>query len=135
MGELSIPNMNRTRRNSAPAVPFLSERGTLDAVSDGGTHSVAWASLPAEWVKFGSEKSDSHSGCSPVAEESPQVSRGSAGHASGSCKPCAWFWRPGSCSNGSNCLFCHSCDDQAIERAKRERRHGRRVAKKTAKIE
>jgi len=51
--------------------------------------------------------------------ESPSKfpSIGSALHGSGSCKPCAWFWKPSGCSNGSDCRHCHLCseEDQAQE--------------------
>ncbi|CAE7247412.1 unnamed protein product [Symbiodinium natans] len=36
------------------------------------------------------------------------VSLGSAGHGTGTCKPCAFFHTKG-CSSGKNCTFCHMC--------------------------
>ena len=39
---------------------------------------------------------------------------GSQLHGQGLCKPCAWFWRPGSCQRGADCL-----SDISIERATR----------------
>lgn len=52
--------------------------------------------------------------------DSGQRSKGSALHASGQCKPCAWSWRPGGCSKGYNCIFCHSCDAEAHYQYKKE---------------
>jgi hypothetical protein len=37
------------------------------------------------------------------------VSLGSAAHATGACKPCAWFWKPQGCQNGNLCRHCHAC--------------------------
>jgi len=34
---------------------------------------------------------------------------GSAGHWTGDCKPCAFFYKRG-CTNGFQCTFCHLCD-------------------------
>mmetsp|Transcript_31384 Transcript_31384/g.57618 ORF Transcript_31384/g.57618 Transcript_31384/m.57618 type:complete len:553 (+) Transcript_31384:54-1712(+) len=37
------------------------------------------------------------------------LSVGSALHASGNCRPCAWFWKEGGCRNGKDCGHCHLC--------------------------
>jgi len=34
---------------------------------------------------------------------------GSHLHATGMCKPCAWYWKPQGCNNGADCLHCHLC--------------------------
>lgn len=34
---------------------------------------------------------------------------GSILHGTGSCKPCAWFWKPQGCHNGTECGHCHLC--------------------------
>lgn len=36
-------------------------------------------------------------------------SHGAVLHATGQCKPCAWFWKPEGCGNGRECLHCHLC--------------------------
>mmetsp|Transcript_18329 Transcript_18329/g.49275 ORF Transcript_18329/g.49275 Transcript_18329/m.49275 type:complete len:295 (-) Transcript_18329:192-1076(-) len=46
---------------------------------------------------------------------------GAAGHFDGTCRPCAHYWRPGGCSNGVNCTFCHVCDADALKRWKKEK--------------
>jgi len=43
------------------------------------------------------------------------LSFGSETHGSGECKPCAWFHRPGGCSNGPECQHCHLCPENAIK--------------------
>ncbi|CAJ1333820.1 unnamed protein product [Effrenium voratum] len=36
-----------------------------------------------------------------------QVSKGSAGHAKGTCRPCHYFHSRTGCANGDQCMFCH----------------------------
>lgn len=45
----------------------------------------------------------------------PSHSLGSAGHGTGECKPCAWYYKPQGCSMGSGCDFCHLCDAGEIK--------------------
>jgi hypothetical protein len=46
---------------------------------------------------------------------------GSALHATGECKPCAWFHHKNGCISGDNCEFCHLCPVGEIRRRKKER--------------
>lgn len=48
-------------------------------------------------------------------------SRGSALHAWGACKPCAFVFQDG-CANGLDCEFCHLCEPGERKRRKKERR-------------
>lgn len=57
----------------------------------------------------------------PALPTGPLPSPGSAGHAGGNCKPCAFLHTKG-CSNGANCQFCHLCDQEEKKRRKREKR-------------
>jgi hypothetical protein len=50
-----------------------------------------------------------------------EMSRGSALHAVGACKPCAFVFQDG-CANGTDCEFCHLCDPGERKRRKKERR-------------
>jgi len=52
---------------------------------------------------------------------------GSQDHQLGRCKPCAWFWKPGSCSNGKECGHCHLCPEGEIKSRKKAKSqlHGR----------
>jgi hypothetical protein len=45
---------------------------------------------------------------------------GSALHASGSCKPCAFFHTKG-CANGADCQFCHLCEKEEKRRRQQAR--------------
>lgn len=51
--------------------------------------------------------------------EMPTV--GSMGHATGDCKPCAFFWKVG-CTNGTECVYCHLCDSGAKKRRQKEKK-------------
>mmetsp|Transcript_65161 Transcript_65161/g.151330 ORF Transcript_65161/g.151330 Transcript_65161/m.151330 type:complete len:321 (-) Transcript_65161:148-1110(-) len=42
-------------------------------------------------------------------------SHGSALHGTGHCRPCAWFWRPQGCANGSECRHCHLCPEGELK--------------------
>lgn len=57
---------------------------------------------------------------SPPTRE-PSVSVGSALHGSGQCRPCAWYWKPSGCSNGSECLHCHSCPASEMKDRRRQK--------------
>lgn len=61
-------------------------------------------------------------------------SKGSVLHSTGQCRPCAWFWRPSSCSKGSDCDYCHLCIagvlENAVKTRRREARRERRLAMK-----
>merc|ERR1712188_341644 len=61
-------------------------------------------------------------------QEQPSISKapalpsvGAALHASGECKPCAWFWKPESCQWGAECRHCHLCPMGELRRRKKER--------------
>lgn len=52
---------------------------------------------------------------------------GSAAHAEGTCRPCAWFWKPSGCENGLDCRHCHQCDEGEIK-ARRRMKHAQASA-------
>ena len=63
-----------------------------------------------------------------TADESPQsekyhkgLSKGCALHASGDCRPCAWFHHSKGCSKAEDCEYCHSCPPGELRRRKAER--------------
>jgi hypothetical protein len=45
---------------------------------------------------------------------------GSAGHFSGHCKPCAFFYTKG-CESGTQCLFCHLCPPDEKRRRQKDK--------------
>jgi len=42
-------------------------------------------------------------------------------HGTGSCRPCAWLWKPQGCANGSHCQHCHACPAGEIKARKKAR--------------
>eukprot|EP00747_Dinoflagellata_sp_TGD_P088925 gnl/TRDRNA2_/TRDRNA2_164156_c2_seq6.p1 gnl/TRDRNA2_/TRDRNA2_164156_c2~~gnl/TRDRNA2_/TRDRNA2_164156_c2_seq6.p1 ORF type:complete len:537 (-),score=108.85 gnl/TRDRNA2_/TRDRNA2_164156_c2_seq6:215-1825(-) len=59
---------------------------------------------------------------SPSKIQSDELpSRGSALHASGQCRPCAWFWKPQGCENGKECGHCHLCPKGELQSRKKEK--------------
>jgi len=53
---------------------------------------------------------------------SMQSSQGSALRSQGLCKPCTWFWRPGSCTRGMDCNHCHLCPPGSLREMTRQHR-------------
>merc|ERR1712048_1492258 len=39
-------------------------------------------------------------------------------HSQGTCKPCAWFWKPQGCKSGAECRHCHLCSPEELQRRK-----------------
>jgi hypothetical protein len=42
-------------------------------------------------------------------ERQPEISVGALLHATGTCKPCGFFWKSQGCDFGKECLHCHLC--------------------------
>lgn len=60
----------------------------------------------------------------PGSAELPSI--GSAGHAAGCCKPCAFFHTVG-CTSGLTCQFCHLCDADERKRRRMAKLDARRA--------
>eukprot|EP00931_Biecheleriopsis_adriatica_P056580 TRINITY_DN3352_c0_g1_i1.p1 TRINITY_DN3352_c0_g1~~TRINITY_DN3352_c0_g1_i1.p1 ORF type:complete len:323 (+),score=74.29 TRINITY_DN3352_c0_g1_i1:96-971(+) len=58
----------------------------------------------------------------PLETRQPQPSRGGQLHASGNCKPCAWYWRPQGCNNGEECGHCHLCSAAELKSRKKAKK-------------
>jgi len=58
-----------------------------------------------------------------LATHGPLLSLGSAAHAEGTCRPCAWFYKEGGsgCQNGYNCRYCHACPPGELKRRKKDK--------------
>lgn len=70
----------------------------------------------------------------PGASEVLNVpSVGSAGHSTGQCRPCAWFWKPQSCQWGSECMHCHLCPMGELRRRKKEMQAKAKELKRAAR--
>lgn len=60
-------------------------------------------------------------------------SAGASLHERGLCKPCGWNRKPGGCSKGVDCEFCHVCDDGALKRKKKNRLQRIKESKRAAR--
>ena len=60
----------------------------------------------------------------------PSESVGAALHGTGHCRPCAWYWRPGSCTRGAECLHCHLCADGELAKRRFQNRKLAKMLKK-----
>lgn len=73
----------------------------------------------------------------PAALSAPRAANvgtpsiGSAGHASGACKPCVWLHKDSGCRHGSNCFYCHLCPSNEVRRRKQQKNKIMRVLKKS----
>lgn len=66
-----------------------------------------WTGADSETTSDHSQSSQifSRTSSTPTSSSSP----GSVLHGTGKCRPCAWFWKPSGCRNGTECSFCHDC--------------------------
>ena len=78
-------------------------------------------------------RSASTSSWTTMGNLQPSESAGSAQHEAGLCRPCAWYWRPGSCSRGAGCLHCHLCPDGELGKRRFENRKLAKLRKKQAR--
>mmetsp|Transcript_69953 Transcript_69953/g.198258 ORF Transcript_69953/g.198258 Transcript_69953/m.198258 type:complete len:205 (-) Transcript_69953:37-651(-) len=69
-----------------------------------------------------------------VAKKQATWSVGSDKHAQNECKPCAWYWRTSGCNNGDECIFCHTCENDALKSRKKEKIARLKAAKRQAGI-
>lgn len=51
----------------------------------------------------------------------PGWSVGAQLHHLGQCRPCAWHWKLPGCANGSDCDFCHACENGTLQKRRKER--------------
>jgi len=72
----------------------------------------------------------------PGLELPPETpSHGSTLHQTGACQPCAWFWKPGSCQNGSNCSYCHLCPESELKDRRKSKHAQMRLGLTTPKVQ
>eukprot|EP00929_Paragymnodinium_shiwhaense_P046628 TRINITY_DN23733_c0_g1_i1.p1 TRINITY_DN23733_c0_g1~~TRINITY_DN23733_c0_g1_i1.p1 ORF type:complete len:336 (-),score=54.34 TRINITY_DN23733_c0_g1_i1:245-1252(-) len=55
----------------------------------------------------------------------PQVSLGAVNHGTGTCRPCAHYWRPASCFKGGDCAYCHLCTYTEFKAYQHNKKHGK----------
>lgn len=117
-----------TPKESLPAHSRLPARGTETPEAQASTDSFG-ATLNAFSSEQQLEKNSSSVPNSPrdgngISPETPDVgslpSKGSAGHAAGTCKRCCFFPR-GRCMSGQDCMFCHFDHEKRKRKSKSKR--------------
>lgn len=90
------------------------------------TPEVQEAAKPPEEAAEACEGSTEEGAVSRDDGDGQLPSVGSASHAQGNCKPCAFLHTNKGCDNGTNCPFCHLCE--LGEKKKRRKERMRRAA-------
>lgn len=121
--KLALPLAARSTGAFRPLPAALTQDGFLQ--SDSGEGSAA-----SEGAAFEDFVGAFPPGLMPPASV---PSRGSQLHASGDCRPCAWFWRPGSCQNERDCGHCHLCGEGELKARKKQKRTMLRLGLATPK--
>jgi len=125
---LELSDINDMRSSSFGA-PDLSWSEDEEEQAEGACKPCRW-NKGLEYITISETLgSSSGDGCASVPGASWSV--GADGHEQGTCKPCGWNWKPGGCSKGATCEFCHVCgpDAMKIKKKKRMERLGRIKAK------
>jgi len=60
---------------------------------------------------------------------------GASKHEAGQCKPCGWHHKPGGCSKGKPCEFCHLCGVHALKSKKKARIQRCKLVRRALKTE
>jgi hypothetical protein len=101
------------------SMPMVSARSVVDPGTVIGSLTVT-----DEEVTPAGASSASSAGQVPSGQL-PSV--GSALHGSGTCRPCAWFHKPGGCLNAQACAHCHLCPEGELKNRKRVKENAMRV--------
>mmetsp|Transcript_21421 Transcript_21421/g.45632 ORF Transcript_21421/g.45632 Transcript_21421/m.45632 type:complete len:160 (+) Transcript_21421:148-627(+) len=117
---LSTTRVASESAGSASSSGLLRSPPKNDTSKSGTAHGVEEASCMAE---------SSLDAASRVA----MWSKGASGHDDGTCRPCAWNYKPSGCINGSECTFCHMCEKDELKRRKKEMLVRRAILKREMK--
>eukprot|EP00971_Amphidinium_carterae_P128467 2544780-Amphidinium_carterae.1 len=105
----AAPSIRRNSMERSKSLPplFAPRRG----MQEGGCPSSPAMSCADTNDAADAEEDD---GLEPLAETTtirqPSWSIGSEKHGTGSCKPCAWYYKSAQgCQNGEECMHCHLC--------------------------
>jgi hypothetical protein len=86
--------------------------------------------LPRQFARPRDFEASPQSTASPASKPSSELTTwGSAGHAVGRCKPCAFMHTVG-CANGTACQFCHLCEPGEKRRRRKEKIESRKSGRK-----
>lgn len=114
----------RSQSQDTSYMEYPSEIFRFDSLCESAASPIRGLSLPELWCGYSDEldmltdPSLYWSTFQPInlsmnAEFSPNP--GSLLHDTGRCSPCAWYWKPSGCSNGTGCKFCHLCPEGELK--------------------
>ncbi|CAE7482801.1 Pds5a [Symbiodinium natans] len=112
-----------------------STHGGSSWMLEDGAHDVAKWTGPVPTTPHSPQSAISGSGSSTTtgSVQQPSESAGSHLHEAKLCRPCAWYWRPGGCTRGADCLHCHLCADGELQKRRFENRKLAKLRKKQKK--
>jgi hypothetical protein len=118
----------RWSRPLALSEAFAASTGVDDSVEEAFCDTPSERSFPQGGViSFSFAEPEVQSSETQSLPEHPGavLSTGSLLHAEGGCRPCAWFWKPGGCTQREACTYCHLCPQGALEEHAAARRRAR----------
>lgn len=121
--------VTHTRSEGAAGSARMSRRARLAAFLEDGEGQEGQEAAPVAWPTEPRAAPPE----APEAPPGPRFSRGAALHGAGRCKPCAWYWRPGSCQNGEECGHCHMCEEGELKARKKSKQAMLRLGLATPK--
>jgi len=129
---------NREVRMKAPHLaPQFSDGGSSERSTQDTDKQSRTQSIVEEWppvFRIDVDHDYAEFGATGM-EMQTNASTGAAKHSAGMCRPCAWFWKPSSCSKGDLCEYCHLCDDGALKEMSKQRRRANRSRTKMGQME
>mmetsp|Transcript_17820 Transcript_17820/g.41545 ORF Transcript_17820/g.41545 Transcript_17820/m.41545 type:complete len:325 (+) Transcript_17820:114-1088(+) len=123
-GLLQAPAMRRNSMDRSKSVPpVFAPRGFRRDEHYGTPSPTLSSSAFTEDISHDDDDAGEEGGTELPLERSlrlPSWSVGSQHHGTGSCKPCAWYYKSAQgCQNGEECLHCHLCPLGEIRRRRK----------------
>jgi len=88
--------------------------GSEQELSSDASHGSPRCATPSAVVHF-------PPGLEERVKQAALPSMGSKMHGTGACRPCAWFYKPGSCQNSHDCKYCHICPEGELKDRKKSK--------------
>jgi len=102
--------------------------GSEQELSSDASHGSPRCATPSAIVTF-------PPGLEEKVKQKALPSQGSKLHGSGACRPCAWFYKPGSCENSADCKYCHICPQGELKTRKKSKNAIMRMGLATPKAD
>jgi len=125
-GNLSFDQVTTAGPNSTLSLESSTANPSEGEEEEGGVMNVREGGGRGRWCDECDEDT-------PPASTDASESIGSAGHITGTCRPCAWWWKPGGCFKGRTCEYCHLCDESTLHAWVAQRTRQQRVRRRAQK--